>query len=191
MIVLKIGGSMFASPHLKPWLSLLAKQNKQTIIIVPGGGPFADQVRLADQQWGLPSDCSHTMAVLGMQQYAYMLQGLESNLQLIHSCQELMQQTPTHQTFIWAPYTDVNTASEISKSWESTSDTIALWLAIKLNTPYLCLIKSAGVDQQSINDLTRSKIIDKNFQTLLSNYSGVVEFFHASAFNEFFDRFSL
>ena len=62
MIVIKIGGSLFSSTHLKEWLRVIAKQSKHTIVIVPGGGPFADQVRAADQQWHLPEDHCHDMA---------------------------------------------------------------------------------------------------------------------------------
>jgi aspartokinase-like uncharacterized kinase len=50
MQVVKIGGSLYDTPELKKWLKQLAKAAKDdSIIIVPGGGPFADTVRDAQK----------------------------------------------------------------------------------------------------------------------------------------------
>lgn len=188
MIVVKIGGSLFDSPFLKKWLEVLSKQITHNIVIVPGGGPFADQVRTADMKWNLPQQTSHEMAVLGMQQYAHMMQGLQNDLSLLDSIEQLPKFLSPKQTIIWSPYHDVSNTSGLVKEWETTSDTIALWLAIKLNADQLFLIKSANVENLSVSDLKDSNIVDKNFQPLLTDYSGMVEFIHATAFNEFFSK---
>lgn len=54
MIVLKLGGSLLSSAepsYLRQWLSLASEQGKGKLVIVPGGGVFADQVRLMQKQW--------------------------------------------------------------------------------------------------------------------------------------------
>ena len=42
-----------------------------SILIVPGGGMFADAVRAADEKFSLSADAAHWMAILGMEQYAF------------------------------------------------------------------------------------------------------------------------
>ena len=46
---------------------------RQRIVVVPGGGPFADQVRRFDSTHALSPTAAHWMAVLGMDQYAFAL----------------------------------------------------------------------------------------------------------------------
>ncbi len=51
MKVVKLGGSLLDDPKaLTQCLSTIEKA-KEKIVIVPGGGLFADQVRAAQQQW--------------------------------------------------------------------------------------------------------------------------------------------
>ena len=45
-LVVKLGGSLHASPALAHWLTAL-KRYPRPLTIVPGGGPFADAVRAA------------------------------------------------------------------------------------------------------------------------------------------------
>ena len=46
---------------------------RHRLLVVPGGGPFADAVRAFDQREGLSADAAHWMAILAMDQYAYVL----------------------------------------------------------------------------------------------------------------------
>jgi aspartokinase-like uncharacterized kinase len=64
MWVVKLGGSLFGSDHLGSWLSLLAKVG--SLVVVPGCGPFADQVRQAQHRWGFDDSTAHIMALLAM-----------------------------------------------------------------------------------------------------------------------------
>ena len=47
MWVLKIGGSWITNPNLKTLLKRLEKKKRGKIIIVAGGGCFADSIRFA------------------------------------------------------------------------------------------------------------------------------------------------
>ena len=185
MIVVKIGGSLYHSACLTDWLTAIAKI-MQTAVIVPGGGPFADQVRQAGKKWALSSSCAHDMAVLAMQQYGHMLVGLNSNLQLVKSCRDVQNKGSASNAMVWAPYEDIVHASDIEKNWQTTSDSLALWLAIKLSADRLCLVKSAEVDGLSMQQIIEYEIVDHNFQTLLPRYAGQVHFYHASQGAEIF-----
>ncbi|MCG8046554.1 MAG: hypothetical protein N0C89_17320 [Candidatus Thiodiazotropha endolucinida] len=74
MWVVKLGGSLFNSADLRDWLAVLAKAG--SLVIVPGGGPFADQVRLAQRLWQIDDSSAHLMALLAMEQFGRMLCGL-------------------------------------------------------------------------------------------------------------------
>ena len=51
MIVLKLGGSLLSSSILLDYLQLASEQGQGKVVIVAGGGIFAEQVRLSQQQW--------------------------------------------------------------------------------------------------------------------------------------------
>lgn len=188
MIVLKVGGSLYLSDCLKEWLTNLGLDFDQPIIIVPGGGPFADQVREAAAKWQLANHCAHDMAVMGMQQFAHLMQGLNNKLPLIRSISELHHADIFNRAVIWAPYNDVVRADDIDKDWRTTSDSLALWLASKLAADHLCLVKSAPVTGKQLTQLVDSEIVDNNFGKYLSNFSGQVHFYHATEAQKFIDH---
>ena len=49
MWIVKLGGSLLGAEELTHWLELLARYSDGKIIIVPGGGIFADAVREAQK----------------------------------------------------------------------------------------------------------------------------------------------
>ena len=58
MLVVKLGGSLYGSQYVSQWLHQLAQLKTQKVVIVPGGGPFADCVRDADQAHHLSNENS-------------------------------------------------------------------------------------------------------------------------------------
>jgi len=76
--IIKVGGSLYYRPELKRVLAHAAGLMKapHSAVIVPGGGPFADQVRRAQQRWPIADGTAHDMALLAMRQYGLMLAAL-------------------------------------------------------------------------------------------------------------------
>ena len=71
MIVIKLGGSLAYSKTLIDCLNKIQQRYQgRAVIIVPGGGAFADQVRRAQQHWQFDDITAHHMAILAMQQMA-------------------------------------------------------------------------------------------------------------------------
>lgn len=187
MVVLKIGGSLYASPCLREWLSIFPHNSQTSVMMVPGGGPFADQVRAATGKWDLPADCAHNMAVLGMQQFAHLLVGLNRQLVLKGRDKFMDAEQEIPNAMVWAPYDDVLNADDLEKDWQTTSDSLALWLATKLSASHLCIVKSAAIDGKSLNTLIKEEIVDNNFAKLLPDYSGRIHFYHAADAQQFQD----
>jgi len=181
VIIVKLGGSLYASPHLKEWCDQLASIHQQSVVIVPGGGPFADQVRDADSIWKLSDAVAHNMAVMGMQQFGCLLAHLNTDLKVI----ETINSISSTGAMVWLPYNDVVAECDYPKDWRTTSDSLALWLACKLSANHLCLIKSAKIDCKSTHQLIDSDLVDNYFPIAANNYSGQVHFYHASQSTNF------
>jgi len=154
---IKIGGSLYNSKYLVPWLHTISEISDMQIVIVPGGGPFADQVRHADDKFNLAEARSHNMAVLAMQQYGNVFASLCSELVLANSEDKINQVWADKKVAIWEPYEMVRDQCELAKSWQVTSDSIALWLSNVLDIENLLLVKASKqvLEEVSIGKLAK------------------------------------
>ncbi len=75
-LVLKIGGSLAESGRLRAILRLVIRARRR-VVIVPGGGPFADAVRSTQASLGFSDAAAHEMALLAMHQMAGVMIALE------------------------------------------------------------------------------------------------------------------
>ena len=76
-VVVKVGGSLLAGgslPSLLTTLGELARTHR--LVVVPGGGPFADAVRGACSLHDPGASAAHWMAILAMDQHAHLIAGL-------------------------------------------------------------------------------------------------------------------
>jgi aspartokinase-like uncharacterized kinase len=160
MWVVKLGGSLFRSDHLQGWLKLLAERD--SLVVVPGGGPFADQVRDAQAIWQFNDVTAHAMALLAMEQFGQMLCGMQSGLVAASTPTQIEDILERGETPVWMPSSMVLSDPGIHQSWEVTSDSLAAWLCGKLEADNLLLVKSVRPDKgaTSIEALTEAGIID-------------------------------
>lgn len=159
--VVKLGGSLVDSPHLEQWLEGLADAG---IVIVPGGGPFADQVRTVQQTRGFDEATAHAMALLAMAQYGLLLKGLCPRLQTSDRPDRLLSLATTGSSVIWLPNLDLLACPDIPQNWSVTADSLAAWLAGSLGIQNLLLVKSTGWPAPPrLSSLARSGFIDPAF----------------------------
>jgi aspartokinase-like uncharacterized kinase len=158
--VVKLGGSLAAGSLLAEWLEVLAAGGGR-VVVVPGGGPFADAVRDAQQRWKFDDAAAHRMALLAMEQYALMLAGLHSGLRPAGSRERILKLLDDGATPVWMPSRMVLGRADIPESWDVTSDSLAAWLAGQLAASCLILVKSAAVEEGStVGDLVRRGVVD-------------------------------
>ena len=75
--VLKIGGSLSRGDGLEVLCREIRRLGERyRILVVPGGGEFADQVRTASARFKLSETTAHCMALCAMDQYGYLLNHL-------------------------------------------------------------------------------------------------------------------
>ena len=165
MIVVKLGGSLSQSDTLIKCLNSV-EQNypDRAVVIVPGGGAFADQVRLAQHRWQFDDKTAHRMAILAMQQMALLIKGLKSDFSIARSVTDIRKQLHQQKIVIWSPDIVELDNAAIQASWDITSDSLAAWLAKALSATELILVKSAIIDASlSLQQLAKQNIIDKGF----------------------------
>ncbi len=75
-MVVRLGGSHAFSPLLRPWLAAIGAAAGR-VVLVPGGGPFADTVRSAQAAMGFDDLAAHRMALLAMAQYRFRIGGTQ------------------------------------------------------------------------------------------------------------------
>lgn len=167
-VVVKLGGSTAHAAEMGGWVAALAGSSLP-IVIVPGGGPFADQVRQAQARMGFSETAAHAMAILAMDQFGHVILDRHERLVPAHSLQDMEMALAGGKIPVWMPYRLSTTAPDIRASWDITSDSLAAWLAGKLGADALLLIKqsSAFSGNDSVHDLVARGILDTGFAAML------------------------
>jgi len=168
LTVFKLGGSLAHAPELRAWLKAIAGL-RGTAVIVPGGGPFADAVRLAQPRIAYDDAAAHDMAMMAMAQFGRALVSLEPALRLADSRTAIKRALQEGIVPVWAPNRMAD-AAFLPRSWEITSDSLAAWLTGEIGATRLVMIKhgDAGGPRLNADELAASGIVDPLFPRYLS-----------------------
>ena len=176
LTIVKLGGSLMGSPELSLWLNSLETASKQeNIVIVPGGGKFADSIRNKQKQYHFSDVAAHKMAMLAMCQYAFFLKDMNDKLFFVESENEISANLGKKLPLLWMPYSLIKGENtELEASWNVTSDSIAAWLAQKLEADKLILVKSKELssDKSEIKNHIKNNDLDSFFKNIINNFSG-------------------
>jgi 5-(aminomethyl)-3-furanmethanol phosphate kinase len=140
LLVVKLGGSFAHSARLRAWVDAIAT-TPRPLVLVPGGGPFADAVRAAQQAIGFNDSAAHRMALLAMNQFAVALASLAPRLVPADDFPSIRTALGADRVPVWCPWPMLRGAPDIPQSWDVTSDSLALWLAARLGAARLVLVK--------------------------------------------------
>jgi aspartokinase-like uncharacterized kinase len=166
-VVLKVGGSLSqtdALPELCRQIGLLA--HRHDLLIIPGGGEFADLVRKYDRNYSLSETTAHHMAILAMDQYGFLLNELTPNSILVSEILG-MDEPRTGVVPVLLPSRWLFETDPLPHSWTVTSDSIAAWVAGQLKAPRLVLLKdvdglfSAGESVGEFENLAAQMSVDR------------------------------
>lgn len=144
--VIKIGGGLGAIPGaLELVCGAVGEASKaHSLVVVPGGGPFAEAVRAFDSTTGLSAGAAHWMAILAMDQYAHVLADRISQAVLVEEPGVLAESVGHGRAVVLAPSRWMRAADVLPHTWEVTSDSIAAFVAGALDAACLVLIKPAA-----------------------------------------------
>ena len=164
--VVKIGGGLLEHEGcLDAVLNAVAGIARgEPLLVVPGGGPFADAVREQDARSQLSGDAAHWMAVLAMDQYAHLIVSRLPNGVLVSDAEETAVAHRAGQIPVLAPFSWLRRADPLPHSWQVTSDSIAAWIAGAIGARRLVLVKPPGSGG-------RPDLVDGYFASVRGNLS--------------------
>jgi dihydroneopterin aldolase len=138
--IVKLGGSFALSSQLRGILAAIIAA-ESPVVIVPGGGPFADAVRDAQPRMGFSDAAAHRMALMAMAQFAEALASCSAGLRATRDIGAIHAALGTGKTPVWSPWPMADGLEDLPESWDLTSDSLAAWLAGKLGAGRLVLLK--------------------------------------------------
>jgi aspartokinase-like uncharacterized kinase len=145
-LIVKVGGGLLAAPgdldHVMAAIFALARSCR--LMIVPGGGPFADAVRAVDRQVRIPDDAAHWMAVLAMDQYAHLLAARLEGAAIVSGLAQAREALEAGRVPVLAPSEWLRQDDPLPHSWDVTSDSIAAWVAGASGAREIVLVKPRG-----------------------------------------------
>ncbi len=153
--------------------------NSYSMMIIPGGGHFADQIRKIDRGYHFKPSTSHKMAILAMDQYGLYLSELLPTAKKVQSLSAAKK--AGYAILLPSQLLFKVSEKELPHSWDVTSDSIACYIAAKLKAEKLILIKTVdgildkGRLQRKLNarelvDKKRETCVDKTLPELLIKY---------------------
>ena len=171
MWLVKLGGSLMHSRELSSWLGVLASFGGGRIVIVPGGGAFADQVRQAQHAWGFDDRIAHHMAILAMEQYGLMMTGIRADLRVAASLLQVDMALREAAVPVWLPAAMTVDNPELPETWDLSSDSLAAWLAEKCGAEKLILVKSTEVAGPTVPaaSLSAGGVVDPLFPLMIAS----------------------
>jgi aspartokinase-like uncharacterized kinase len=154
--LMKIGGSLISSAKRIMICLQEISSNGDGFLVVPGGGPMADVVRLLQQEGDLSDEAAHWMAILAMEQYAWLLSdGTGASLATeAHSI--------SNGVSVLLPYRYLQMGDcGIMHSWDYTSDSVAALVASRLSVDFIKLTDVDGVflDGKLMNEVDASSLV--------------------------------
>ena len=167
MWVLKLGGSWLKNRKLKDLLQNLILYNNSDIVLVVGGGVFADAVRLSQKFLKFDDKFANYLAIKATENYAESINSLFPEIKLTKNLNELKKKDGLK---IWLPGKTLKNESTFTKNWNSTSDSIACWLGRKISAKGVIFVKSLNFEKNQnykLKDLQNKGILDEN----ISNYT--------------------
>jgi aspartokinase-like uncharacterized kinase len=159
--IFKIGGKILEnSKNIESTISQLTQLYEenilQKILLIPGGGSYANFIRTVDEELKLGDGLAHWMAV-----YSMNYNGIELNRKYpkLECIEELKPFQDAQKMFcIFLPYNYLRNHDTLPHSWDVTSDSIALYVANELNLNQCFLIKDVegiySINKELIKKIT-------------------------------------
>jgi aspartokinase-like uncharacterized kinase len=116
----------------------------EALLVVPGGGGFADVVRDHDRRFGLRDATAHRLAILAMDQFGGVLADLIPGAIAVARLDAARRGAEAGRAAVLLPAALVLREAPLPTSWEVTSDSIAAWVAGAAGAGRLVLVKAVG-----------------------------------------------
>jgi aspartokinase-like uncharacterized kinase len=142
-IVIKVGGSLGRWNGLGKLLDSIEQwRGSAKVLVIPGGGVFADLVRAEYRRVRLAEHAAHRMAILAMDQYGLELCDLAFRAAPASSLNQAIKVIRSGRLPVYLPSRSFARHDPFTHSWRVTSDSIAAYIAGLVQARALLLLKS-------------------------------------------------
>ena len=181
--VYKLGGSLLDWPELPTRLRELWRQSEPSDsaaetprpLVIVGGGTAADVVREWDRLHQLGEETAHFLAIESLSLTARLLTTLLPETCLVATPRDLSTCWAAHKIPVldiprWTEWLEPLSSLPLPHDWQTTSDSIALWLTRHLPATSFTLLKSTSAPPNgSIFSASQTGLIDPQFPQLLAS----------------------
>ncbi len=174
--VLKLGGSLLDIDCVGQRVQdLVAELQLKQCLIVTGGGAAADVVRHRQTVEHFDDEAAHWEAIAAMSANAERLFANRDGFRMVSNRRELtavFEQANRlavldatafirdEEANLLPPQTTLSLETRLRPSWEVTSDSISVWLGLRLGATSVWLLKSRDPSSPSLSELSRTGEID-------------------------------
>lgn len=142
-LLIKVGGSLGKGSGLPALLRRISGvARRRRLLLLPGGGVFADAVRAEQARLALGHARAHRMSLLAMDQYGILLSELCPRSSLVSDLQAARRAAAAGRVPILLASSIIGRQRSLERSFRLTSDSIAAFLAGRIGAPRLVLLKS-------------------------------------------------
>ncbi|KUO62609.1 MAG: hypothetical protein APF84_02365 [Gracilibacter sp. BRH_c7a] len=155
-IIVKFGGSLLQQDNgdILRSLGSILTQAASPLLVIPGGGPFADTVRHYGKQLDLSEETCHFMALTAMDQYAFLLKEFMPGSEIIDlgnpfnpaDTLNIPTTSANAKILLCSRFLRQLPSDDLLRSWDVTSDSIAAYLTRKINGAMLVILKSKDIN---------------------------------------------
>ncbi len=163
--VVKIGGSLF--PEYTEELCNHLIKSDEKLVLVNGGGLLANDIREINKINSFSDDVNHWNAIKCMDIIGNFIADKNDDIIPIRSFEEIETVHKNNKTPLLLTYELMRKEDPLKHSWDVTSDSIACWIAHKLNAKLLILTNVDGIYRGNISSNNKKLIKNINAENLL------------------------
>jgi aspartokinase-like uncharacterized kinase len=168
-VVIKVGGSLLDWPELPARLNwYLERRRGQRLVLIAGGGRFADVLRELDRVHGLGEERSHALALRILDATSHLLAALVAGSRVVDALEQFEPVWQAGEIPVLAPRNfldrDGRSPDPLPHTWATTTDSIAARVATRIEADELVLLKSATPPEGASRvEAVRLGLVDPEF----------------------------
>lgn len=172
VVIYKVGGSLFTLPNLATRIRDIASQRPGTKpLLIAGGGSTANLVRQWDRIHNLGEERSHWLALKSLRLNQALLLDLLPDAIVVSDKKDAIRAWENGTLPIADAHEFLSAAescgNRLPHCWDVTSDSIAAWLALRLEASELILLKSTSMPEQgTVHTAIDLELVDPYFPQL-------------------------
>lgn len=164
----KIGGKILEdfenlNSTISQLMQLYNEHLLQKIILIPGGGSFANFIRKIYNELNFTEETAHWMGIISMNYNGLELSKKFPNIQVVENFERLKESKKIFSIFL--PYDFIKETDKLPHTWDVTSDSISIFIAKELGLNECYFIKDVDGILNNENQVMK-EVLASEFKVL-------------------------